>query len=136
MTHRRFLGFASSYLFCVLLVGVGTAWAQQSATFRPPAVPLITHDPYFSVWSMSDRATDSWSKHWTGANQAMVGLVRANFVRPLRRQRMDFDRCDACHADAHEGQLRARPAPRDCDACHTETRFTPTVFPPDLDGPS
>jgi hypothetical protein len=52
-----------------------TAWAQPSEAFRPPAVPLVTHDPYFSVWSMNDRLTDEWCKHWTGTVNAMCGLV-------------------------------------------------------------
>jgi hypothetical protein len=64
----------------------------------------------------------------TSTLSARVALVRANLLRPLRGQRMVFDRCDACHEDPHEGQLAASPAPRDCSACHTETRFSPTAF--------
>ncbi len=35
-------------------------------TFKPVAYPLITVDPFFSVWSMDDRLDSNVTKHWTG----------------------------------------------------------------------
>lgn len=51
--------------------------------FRPPAIPLITHTPYFSAWCMADKLTDGWPRHWTGGVNAAQGLARID-GKPFR----------------------------------------------------
>jgi len=54
------------------------ATAQTPSKFRPPAVPLVTHDPYFSIWSVNDRLTDGWPRHWTGRPHAITAMIRVD----------------------------------------------------------
>ena len=64
----------ASFIFLSLFI-VNVIFAQVN---RAPAYPLITHDPYFSLWSMSDTLSASVTKHWTGTEQSLLGMIKVD----------------------------------------------------------
>jgi hypothetical protein len=65
--YRKLLLFAT---FCTVGVSQGP--------FRPPAIPLIAHDPYFSVWSTNDHLNGGGVTHWTGKPNTLIALARVD----------------------------------------------------------
>jgi hypothetical protein len=136
-TARSLSVFRGTVLTLLLLASARFSPAQNPA-HRPPAVPLVASDPYFSVWSMADKLTDAPTKHWSEAPQPMVGLARID-GHVFRWMGTDVGR---------PGELAAIPAMQQISltisALHTRYRFladgvqltvtffTPS-FPADLD---
>lgn len=58
--------------FIILFAFLLAAMVDVAQVSKMPAYPLITHDPYFSIWSFSDQAAESNTRHWTGREQAIL----------------------------------------------------------------
>ena len=82
VAYTRWPKLAAVLCLAVLSCMVGVALADGEE-FRPPAVPLVTIDPYTSCWSMSDKLSGDWPRHWTGRVHAMCGFIRVD-GKPLR----------------------------------------------------
>lgn len=54
-------------------VSLGTA-------LRPPSTPLVTMDPYFSIWSSTDALNASRTMHWTGKPSPLLSYVRVDGI--------------------------------------------------------
>ncbi|HEV2647551.1 MAG TPA: DUF4965 domain-containing protein [Acidobacteriaceae bacterium] len=124
------------FLAPLLLLAV-TASGQTAPAHRPPAVPLVTNDPFFSIWSMGDALTDVNTRHWSGSDQNMNGLIRidGNTYRWMGRNLRLHQ--DAQVAPMHQVSVEVTPLHTKYrfEAAGTEllvTFFTP-LFPKDLD---
>lgn len=46
------------------------------ASFRAPSYPLITHDPYFSIWMNNKNPTLAEATHWTQRKMPIQSMIR------------------------------------------------------------
>lgn len=113
--HRAFRAAAPLSTFAMAATSL-LAQAHE----RPPATPLIAHDPYFSIWSETDKLTDSPTRHWTGHPQQLTGLIRID-GKPFRIMGRDPESIPALD------QLAAQLTPT-----HTRYRFGNALVEIDL----
>ncbi len=45
---------------------------------RPPSVPIAAHDPYFSIWSNSNKLYSDETRHWTGRENSLSAMARVD----------------------------------------------------------
>lgn len=79
-------------LFIVFVLICSLAFAQtnlaQTGFFKPytttdlrlPSVPLITSDPFLSIWSPFDQLNEGTTRHWTNSEKPLTGLLRVDGI--------------------------------------------------------
>ena len=79
--------------------------------FRAPAVPLVTHDPFFSVWSFADKLTDDTTRHWDGVRKYMIGImaVDGELYEFMGSANPDNSRYISCFKKMEQVDLEIRP---------------------------
>jgi len=77
-----------NYLLILALLFSVDLCAQDHA----PAYPLIAHDTYFSIWSFGDKLNESSTKHWTGQDQSLLGILKVDgqFYRFMGAERKNY----------------------------------------------
>lgn len=73
-------------LMCILFSWLLCACSGPSNYFEPekpnalraPSYPLVTIDPYTSVWSFTDQLNEDATRHWTGKKHPLLGVVRVD----------------------------------------------------------
>ncbi|MBS7562797.1 DUF4965 domain-containing protein [Mucilaginibacter sp. Bleaf8] len=75
--HRICTTFKNRYVK-LLSLSLALATSAQAQVSKAPAYPLITHNPYFSVWSNTDTLNKSVTHHWTGQEQSLLGVVKVD----------------------------------------------------------
>lgn len=110
-------------LATVLVASVLSMQAEKKYhnSIRPPATPLITVDPYFSVWTMNDELTGDVTRHWTGWKQPILGAVRVDG----RTYRVIGS--ELANPDSWQGNYKSKRPRRDQDVWYDVQ--TPALFP-------
>lgn len=68
-------------LISISLAAMATfAPANVAGELRAPANPLVTVDPYTSCWSTADNLYDDVTRHWTGKEYPLLGVISVDGV--------------------------------------------------------
>jgi hypothetical protein len=65
-----------AFILLTAFASLETVPVRAAEGFQPRAVPLVTTDPYLSIWSFADHLTDDVTRHWTGKPQSLESMIR------------------------------------------------------------
>src|SRR5690606_17131637 len=65
-------------MLCQFCFGQNLYQSDQNISLRAPSVPLITSDPYFSIWSPYNTLTEGNTEHWTGEQHPILGVIQVD----------------------------------------------------------
>ena len=68
---------AWSALLLMLLCACGGRFSYENG-LHPTATPLVSVDPYFSLWSFGPELTADVTRHWTGRKQPVLAALRVD----------------------------------------------------------
>lgn len=74
MNKKLLYKIISAFIVFFMSYGMAVKAQKQLA----PAYPLITHDPYLSIWSFGDLLNESKTKHWSGVDHSLTGFVKVD----------------------------------------------------------
>lgn len=66
----------SRIVLCVFALFLASATLAEN--LRAPAVPLVVHDPYFSIWSQGDGLAERFTTHWTGTTHCLLSYLKVD----------------------------------------------------------
>jgi len=131
MTQRSLLVRVFSGV-CLIAALSANLFAAEAKGFRPPAVPLVVHDPYFSIWSCADKLTDDWPRHWTGRINALCSMVRID-GKPYRIMGLGLNDVPAMEQNAVAVLPTQTLYLFNAGGVHLKLTFTTPMLPDDLD---
>ncbi|MCQ2153239.1 MAG: DUF4965 domain-containing protein [Bacteroidales bacterium] len=123
-------------LLCGALLAVSCTMPGSRAhnTMSAPCYPLVTIDPYTSIWAFGDDLAGRPTSHWTGRDYPLLGVMEVDGV-PYRFLGRDSDpRFDAA---ARQMSVEVLPTATyyefECAGVEMEVIFTAPFLPGDLE---
>lgn len=97
---------------------------------KAASIPLVLHDPFFSLWSSADHLGDKDTTHWSGVRQKLLGIVEID-SKKFRFMGLAED-CEAIPQTAVDVTATATEFTFENEKLMLQVRFTSPVLLTDM----